>query len=83
LVQPEDSRLSVTRQALQPALMIEQRVGAFASRPLSLTFTKRLGWTPHPTGVRSCLTKRPGSRKWQHLTALTRDKALRVRIQKP
>src|SRR5262249_29081281 len=58
------------------------RLAAFASRPLSLTFTKRFGWTPHPTGVRSCHAKRPGFRKWQHLTGLTRDKALRVRIQK-
>jgi hypothetical protein len=35
-------------------------LSAFASRPLSLTFTKRFGWTLHPTGVRSCQAKRLG-----------------------
>jgi hypothetical protein len=55
---------------------------AFASRPLSLTFAKRFGWTPHPTGVRSCQAKRLEFSKWKYLTGLTRDKALRVRIQK-
>jgi hypothetical protein len=69
--------------SLSLMLMILPRLlPAFASRPLSLTFTKRFGWTPHPTAVRSCHAKRPGFRKWQNLTALTRDKALRVRIQK-
>jgi hypothetical protein len=31
--------------------------------PFFLTFTKRFGWTPHPTGVRSCHNKRPEFRK--------------------
>jgi hypothetical protein len=52
------------------------------SRPFSLTFTKRFGWTPHSTGVRSCPAKRLGFGKWKDLTGLTRDKVLRVRIQK-
>jgi hypothetical protein len=56
-------------------------MAAFASRPLSLTFTKRFGWTPHSTGVRPCQAKRPGFRKGEYLTGLTRDKALGVRIQ--
>src|SRR5262245_33889359 len=49
---------------------------------LSLTFAKRLVWTPRPTGVRSCHDKRPGVRKWKCLTGFMRDKALLVRIQK-
>ena len=50
--------------------------------PSSLTFTKRFGWTLHPTGVWSCQAKRLGFSKWKYLTGLTREKALRVRIQK-
>jgi hypothetical protein len=57
-------------------------LAALASRPLSLTFAKRFGWTPHSTGVRSCQAKRLGFSKWKHLKGLTRDKALRVGIQK-
>jgi hypothetical protein len=43
-------------------LMIPRRLRSrgLASRPLSLTFTKRFGWTQHPTGVRSCHVRRPG-----------------------
>jgi hypothetical protein len=57
-------------------------LAAFASRPLSLTFTKRFGWTLLPTCVRSCQAKRLEFSRWKCLTGLTRDKALRVRIQK-
>ena len=55
---------------------------AFAWRPFSLTFTKRFGWTLHPTGVRPCQANRLGFSKWKNVTGLARDKALRVRIQK-
>jgi hypothetical protein len=61
-----------------------RRIAAVPAQPssLSLTFAKRFGWTPPSTGVRLCQAKRLGFSKWKHLTGLTRDQALRVRIQK-
>jgi hypothetical protein len=69
--------LQEAEQAHKQALVIREKLAdthpndgeTQMRRGATLCNLGNIGWTPHPTGVRSCHAKRPGFHQWQHALA--------------